>query len=519
MNKWMSISSAAAVSIGLMACSTTQTLERTNAKAASQTPSNTVAQSTWDQSYGGVDKSYDTQLLKMRAELAPKFQTLSFTDAATGNTMDYNLFVPKNYDEHKKYPLVLFMGDASTTGKGALSPLMQGYGGIVWASDASQARHPSFVLVPAFKGDKNAKGMNAVVNDQWQASSEVETALNLLHRVVGQYSIDENRLYTTGQSMGGMVSFYLNANHPDLFAASMFVSSQWDIKVLEPLAKMKFFYIVSAGDEKASGGMKQVGDMLTQKGVAFGQTKFSARLPQAEQNQYVQNLIKQNHNINFVQFDAGSVLPKNTVSDQRGGGDHMYSFDYAYLLSDARDWLFEQSKGPSNNTSHALARYQFEVGLNLFNGTGIAQDYAKAARLFEQATQMGDMKAPRYLGIMNEKGLGVKINYTQALVYYNIAANAGDITAAAQIGWLYERGLGVKQSYAEALKWYQKAAPSFDVAASNIHPRVLAVSRLGYLYEHGLGVKQDIAQAKIWYELAATNHDTDAINALARLNP
>lgn len=27
---------------------------------------------------------------------------------------------------------------------------MQGYGGIIWATDEAQAKHPAFVLVPAF---------------------------------------------------------------------------------------------------------------------------------------------------------------------------------------------------------------------------------------------------------------------------------------------------------------------------------------------------------------------------------
>lgn len=69
-------------------------------------------------------------------------------------------------------------------------------------------------------------GPENVVNDDWEATDEVDMTLRLLSSVVSQYSIDKNRLYTTGQSMGGMISFYLNANQPDLFAASIFVASQ-----------------------------------------------------------------------------------------------------------------------------------------------------------------------------------------------------------------------------------------------------------------------------------------------------
>ena len=91
-------------------------------------------QSTWGKSYGGADKSYDSELLRLREEIAPRFQTLDFADKVTGRTMAYNLYVPKNYDANTTSALELFMADGSTTGKGAQAPLKQGYGGIIWAT-------------------------------------------------------------------------------------------------------------------------------------------------------------------------------------------------------------------------------------------------------------------------------------------------------------------------------------------------------------------------------------------------
>ena len=188
----------------------TQTISTNDSRVVSK-------QNEWDTSYGGVDKSYDTGLLKMRDKVAPTFKTLEFKDKVTGKTMNYHLFIPKNYDKSKTYPLVLFMADASTVGKPAIAPLMQGYGGIIWATDESQAKNPSFVLVPSYKGPET------VVNDKWQITDEADITLRLLDTVVSEYHIDKNRLYTTGQSMGGMMSFYFNSKHPGLFAASLFV--------------------------------------------------------------------------------------------------------------------------------------------------------------------------------------------------------------------------------------------------------------------------------------------------------
>lgn len=323
----------AVLAIGVSACTTTAAT--TDPASKQKDAVATGQQSHWDSSYGGADKSYDTELLQLREQIAPRFQTLTFNDDVTGKTMTYNLYIPADDDQGKIHPLVLFMADGSTTGKGSEAPLKQGYGGIIWAMPESQAEHPCFVLVPAYTGPENA------VNDNWEVSDEVDMTLRLLNSVVSRHNIDKNRLYTTGQSMGGMISFYLNANHPDLFAASIFVASQWDIHVLEPLADKKFFYIVSAADPKASVGMRELGEMLKGKGVAFGTTEFSAKLPDREQENDIQNLLREGHDINFVQFTAGTVTPTGA---RGAGAEHMYSFDYAYKLEAVRNWLFQQTK-------------------------------------------------------------------------------------------------------------------------------------------------------------------------------
>ena len=70
-----------------------------------QTTSPTLpAQSLWTGEYGGADKSYDSRLLALREEIAPKFQQLTFEDEETSRTMHYNLFIPKNYDPNQQYP-------------------------------------------------------------------------------------------------------------------------------------------------------------------------------------------------------------------------------------------------------------------------------------------------------------------------------------------------------------------------------------------------------------------------------
>ncbi|WP_246830467.1 hypothetical protein [Neisseria sp. HMSC077D05] len=137
----------------LAACTATQNTAE-NSPAAQSTPN-----PAWDKQYGGADKSYDSRLLALREQIAPRFEVLTFKDPQTGKEMQYNLYTPKNLEPGRKYPLVMFIADASTAGKGVKAPLMQGYGGIIWATDEAQAKHPTFVLVPSYT--------ETAVNDQW----------------------------------------------------------------------------------------------------------------------------------------------------------------------------------------------------------------------------------------------------------------------------------------------------------------------------------------------------------------
>ena len=278
-----------------------------------------------------VNKDDDPVFAALKDESVGKFKQFTFKDPQTGKTMEYNLFVPKDYDGKKSFPLVLFMADASTVGKDVTAPLTQGYAALEFASDRDQQLHPSFVLVPQYTA--------WAVQDDWSTTDEVEMTIRLLESVTHEYKVDKNRLYTTGQSMGGMMSFYFNITHPDLFAASLFVSSQWDTSKMTGFGKKKFFYIVAGGDQKASGGMKDLQAILKGQGVNVEPSVWSAKLPKAEQEKLAKELIAKGGSIHFIQWETGSVLPETGRAME-----HMASFDYGYKIDAVRDWLFEQSK-------------------------------------------------------------------------------------------------------------------------------------------------------------------------------
>ncbi len=278
-----------------------------------------------------VDKSNDKELQTLIAETVDKFKVMTYIDEQTNDTMTYNFFIPDNYDAAKVYPLVMFIGDASTSQKAASVPLTQGYGGIIWASAEEQAKNPCFVLVPQYK--------TKTVQDDFSTTYEVDETIRLLKSVVNDYSIDENRIYKTGQSMGGMMSLYYGINYPELFAASIYVGCQWDASKMAGFVNQPFFYIVAEGDMKAPKGRSELTEVLVNNGAKISEANWSAKAPQTEQEQNVQKLLSEGSHINYITFDRGSVLPESG-----GGNEHMSSFDYAYKLEGVRDWLFKQTR-------------------------------------------------------------------------------------------------------------------------------------------------------------------------------
>jgi predicted peptidase len=260
------------------------------------------------------------------------FKQFEYKDTKTRITLKYNLFIPKNYDKSKSYPMVLFIHDAGVCGKETDLTLIQGIGAVIWATPSEQAKHECFVLAPQYE--------RAIVNDKSEITEEGDITVNLVNSITSQYNIDRNRLYTTGQSMGCMTSIALNIKYPDLFAASFLVAGQWDASVVAPLAKDQIWIIVAEGDTKAFPGMNDISAALENQGAKISRAKWNARAGEAEKAANVKKMIDEKANIKYVVFEKGTVFPEGKPS----GMEHMATWKVAYNIEGVRDWLFMQKK-------------------------------------------------------------------------------------------------------------------------------------------------------------------------------
>ncbi len=261
------------------------------------------------------------------------FKQLEFKDPATGLTLTYNLFTPKNYDKNKSYPLVLFMHDASVHGAETSRTLTQGLGAVIWASPSEQAKHAAFVLAPQFPSGVSTEG--AV------GEATADTVVHLVNSVVSQYSIDKNRMYTTGQSFGCMLSLAIMIKYPDLFAASMLVAGQRDAQATSVLARNKMWIIVAEGDTRAFPGMNDSAAVWEKQGAKISKATWNARASDAEFAADVKKMMAEGNNIKYAAFLKGTVFPPGK---EGSGNEHMATWPVAYRVEGVRDWLFAQSK-------------------------------------------------------------------------------------------------------------------------------------------------------------------------------
>lgn len=128
-----------------------------------------------------------------------------FTNAV-GRTLPYRLFVPPTYDAANRYPLVLYLHGCCPSKLDNRSQVEDQSGFVAFASPEKQLKQPCLLLAPQSLGD-------------WMGV--VDRVLDLITNLQTRYSIDPDRLYVTGLSMGGWGTTDYLAYRPDLFAAGV----------------------------------------------------------------------------------------------------------------------------------------------------------------------------------------------------------------------------------------------------------------------------------------------------------
>jgi predicted peptidase len=146
---------------------------------------------------------------------------------AEGKKLPYRLLKPQNYDPVQKYPLILFLHGAGARGNDNSAQISASHRSFVrQITDAQfRAAHPAFVVAPQCpEGEKWAdtdweKGSYSI--DAIPESDQLQMVRELLDVLAQEFSMDPERLYITGLSMGGFGTWDLILRHPGKFAAAI----------------------------------------------------------------------------------------------------------------------------------------------------------------------------------------------------------------------------------------------------------------------------------------------------------
>src|SRR5690349_3319455 len=140
-------------------------------------------------------------------------QVLTFFSDADDTEQPYGLYLPKNYDENKKYPLVMMLHGAGSNHRLALRRVF-GKSNANGESDVEATRYfPEWKDVEYIVASPYARG---TIGYQGIAEQDV---LDVLADLKKRFNIDEDRTYLTGLSMGGGGTLWIGLTRPSIWAA------------------------------------------------------------------------------------------------------------------------------------------------------------------------------------------------------------------------------------------------------------------------------------------------------------
>lgn len=203
-------------------------------------------------------------------------------EMAEGKFLPYRLFIPGNYRATGKYPLMLTLHGAGERGDDNFSQLAHDFNGM-WASEAVQKSHPSFVVAPQCPRDGQwvdtpwAKGSYDA--DGIALSGPMEAVVAILDSLAGEFNLDADRIYVSGISMGGFGAWYLAMKYPDRFAAVIPVCGGADPKKAVSLSKLPIWTFHAEDDgEVPVQGTREMAAALRAAGGKAEYTEYPKAL-------------------------------------------------------------------------------------------------------------------------------------------------------------------------------------------------------------------------------------------------
>ncbi len=248
----------------------------------------------------------------------------------------YNLYRPVNIEKDKKYPLVIFIPDASVNGSNPKLALFHGKGATGFVEERFQEKFPCYVLA------LQVPERIPFVSDDYTCAEEFEDLMKILQDVIARESVDEKKMTLVGGSQGAMSSFELLQRYPGRFAGALLLGGHWDFdKVVQGCKNSHVWMMASDGDIKSYPCMTEAAKRIKEQGVSVAEYFWDAKVTKEEMQKAFQKAADGEEQVKLTVFVNHSVVPDG-VADT-GGSNHMCTWPFVYEFEEVRKWLLCQT--------------------------------------------------------------------------------------------------------------------------------------------------------------------------------
>jgi predicted peptidase len=187
-----------------------------------------------------------------------------------GARLPYRLFVPLGYDANRKYPLLLWLHGVDGRGSDNVEQLTHEnqLGTHFWIASQVQVKFPLFVLAP-----QCPSGEIWAEPEFNQPSKWLLLTLEVLAKVQKEFSIDPDRVYIGGQSMGGLGVWSLLQMYRGKWAGAIVMSAYDTFTDIPAIAQVPLW--VFQGDADQSVPVDMVRDMMRQLKKAHANLRYT----------------------------------------------------------------------------------------------------------------------------------------------------------------------------------------------------------------------------------------------------
>lgn len=162
---------------------------------------------------------------------------------SSGTTLNYLLFVPKNYSATQKYPLVVTL---RATGSDYIFQVDNNDQAHPWIEDSVQARWPHFIVVPEPPAGSGSWG--GMFGGGTELSAECKAVIEAIEDLKKQYTLDTTRFIIGGFSLGGAGTYHMIQFLPNYWAAACPVGAGGAEAQIEVISKTPIWHHQGSND-------------------------------------------------------------------------------------------------------------------------------------------------------------------------------------------------------------------------------------------------------------------------------